>query len=163
MYYSQGLIKETQGVDFESLGLRAIVLDASEIDEVLAYEQTRAANRGDAPMLSWHAPWRSESLQFYIPKGWSFALRDSANHLRAYFLAQPLLFYGGMTQTLWVEYLCYDDRDALSALVDLARRYARDKHLQKVIFNLPSNVDLSSMGAHRTSANTFEFNTTRMV
>lgn len=167
MYYSRGIGKERGPVTFESLteklGLTPRVLDVSEIDEVLAYEQARMSKSNDpeAMIKSWNAPWRKESLDHYVPKGWCFAVRDRNQKLAAYFLAQPLLFYNGLTQTLWVEYFSYEDPQVLPILVELARRYARDKHLQKVVIR--SESDLSSLGATRSSPNTFEFNTTKMA
>ncbi len=148
---------------FENLGLAPRVLDVSEIDEVLAYEQSKLSksNSPEDMVLSWNAPWRKESLEHYVPKGWCFAVRDQNQKLVAYFLAQPLLFYNGMTQTLWVEHLSYDNSSVLAPLVDLARKYARDKHLQKVVLRAES--DLTSLGAVRSQNNTFEFNTTRMA
>ncbi len=151
--------------DFESLGLTPRVLDESEIEEVLAFENARVAQseRIEDQLLSWNAPWRLESLQHYVPKGWCFALRDDQGKLKGYFLAQPLLFYNGMTQTLWVEYMGCESHEIMIALVDLARRYARDKHLQKVMINAPATLDLSEFGAKKTQSHTYEFNTTKMV
>ncbi len=147
----------------DKLGLTPRVLDASEIEEVLNFEQDRLSlsNDPEALIKSWHAPWRKESLEHYVPKGWCFAVRDNNQKLVAYFLAQPLLFYNGLTQTLWIEYLSFNDPQALPVLVELARRYARDKHLQRVVIR--SETDLNSLGATRSQNNTFEFNTTKMA
>lgn len=149
-------------MNFESLDLSARVLDISEFNEILNYENLRLqqSGRGDDITASWNAPWRQEALEHYLPKGWCFALRNNDGQLKAYFLAQPLIFFRGMTQTLWVEYMAYENQNELLALVDLGRRYAKDKHFQKVIFN--TNVDLTEWGAQATMTDTFEFNTTRM-
>lgn len=146
------------------LEFHARVLDVSELEEVLQFEQMHIGEDPASVFAAWHAPWRRESLEHYLPKGWCFALRDSQNNLKAYFLAQPILFFQSLTQVLWVEHLSFENPDHLLQLIDLARRYARDKHLQKVIFNAASKStsDLKTLGAIQTSENTFEFNTTKM-
>ena len=148
-------------ITFEDLGLAPRVLDPSEIEEVVAYEQAKLSGSIENMLQSWNAPWRKESLDHYVPKGWCFAVRDKNQKLVAYFLAQPLLFFNGLTQTLWVEHLAYDDSQMLEPLIDLARKYAKDKHLQKVV--VCSEHDLTPYGAARTQNNTFEFATTKMA
>ncbi len=145
-------------MSFEKLGLTPRVLDTSEIDEVLEFETSRL--KPEDMIMSWHAPWRKEALEHYIPKGWCFALRNGDGLLAAYFLAQPLIFYRGLTQTLWVEHMGFREASSIDGLVDLARKYARDKHLQKVVFN--SEIDLSSFGAEAVTNQTYEFKTTKM-
>lgn len=80
-------------------------------------------------MQSWTAPWRSESLDHYLKQGWSYGLFVN-DQLHAYLLAQPFLFYRGLTQTLWIEYIEDGSTEETLALVDTAYRWARDKHFQ---------------------------------
>lgn len=98
------------------------LLKASELDEV------------EREFRSWHSSWRSESLDHYLPLGWSFGIWES-DDLVGYFLAQPQLFTRGQTQTLWVEQLTATTSALKDELKDIARRVAREKHFQKVIFN----------------------------
>ena len=84
-------------------------------------------------MMSWHARWRPEALEHYLPLGWSFGVWQG-DKLVAYFLAQPLLFVSGLTQTLWVEHLSFKEKKAADKLVECAYRWSRDKHLQRIVF-----------------------------
>lgn len=85
----------------------------------------------EAEMRSWNAPWREESLRHYLGTGWSVGLWDGSQ-LVGYFLAQPLLFYRGLTQVLWVEHVAFSMESDRDILIDTATRYAREKHLQSV-------------------------------
>lgn len=118
------------------------VLDVSEIQEVSDFEKERLeksiADETDRMFQSWHAPWRLESLEFYLPKGWCFAIRNQ-NVLKAYFLAQPLLFLRGLTQTLWIEHMAFSNVDTGRMLVELALKNAREKHLQVALFQVHSD------------------------
>lgn len=114
------------------------IVQASEIPEILDYEQRKLAeqilNEEDRAILSWNARWRKEALEHYIPMGWSFLARDATGKLMGYFIAQPLLFLDGNTQSLWMEHLQYSSLQARDELSDLAYRLSREKHLQKVYF-----------------------------
>ncbi len=85
-------------------------------------------------LQSWTASWREESLEHYLKMGWSFGLFSGAT-LKAFVLAQPLLFYRGLTQTLWVEQLLASNFDDGLKVLDAAYRWARDKHFQCVLVN----------------------------
>ena len=87
-------------------------------------------------MAAWSAPWREESLAHYLRSGWSMGLWSSSGkeELKGYFLAQPLLFYRGLTQSLWGEHIGACTVEARLELEDAAIKYARDKHLQSVFF-----------------------------
>src|SRR5690606_29694022 len=85
--------------------------------------------------ISWKASWRSESLEHYLKTGWCIGLYDEREMLKAYFLAQPILFMESYTQTLWIEYISFPDNETALSLIDFAYKYGRDKHLQRVLFN----------------------------
>jgi hypothetical protein len=115
----------------ESLDLR--ILQPADKDAVLEFAKSRLAARVSDPsereLESWSARWRPEALDHYLPLGWSFAAyrRDE---LVGFILGQPLLFFRGLTQTLWLEIVEANDPQTEAALLDCAQRWARDKHLQ---------------------------------
>ncbi len=113
-------------------------------------------------ILSWSAPWRSESLEHYAASGWSFAAWDG-DKIAGYFLAQPFVFFRGLTQTLWIEHLAAVDSETERELIDLARRYGRDKHLQSVLFAENSNLksNLKDLGGQPITDQIYEFKTTK--
>lgn len=116
-------------------------------------------------MASWNAPWRDESLALYLSTGWSVGLWSNADKEKflGYFLAQPLLFFCGLTQVLWVETLSASNSQDKTFLIDTAIRYSREKHLQSVFFNLPNDTKdllLSFKGIQRGDG-LFEVKTTK--
>lgn len=84
-------------------------------------------------MKIWDSRFRKEALEHYLRLGWSFVATDKTGKLVGYFLGQPLLFFEGQTQTLWVEDVKADSEDVIADLVEIAYRLSRDKHFQKVI------------------------------
>lgn len=91
----------------------------------------------EAEMLSWQEPWRKESLEHYAKLGWSFiCVKDS--EILGYILGQPFLFFNNWTQSLWIESLCFVNQDVGFELMDVAIRWAKTKHLQKVLVNKKS-------------------------
>lgn len=122
------------------------VIQIAEIDEILDFEQRKLAqeipDETDRAIASWNQRWRIEALQHYIPMGWSFLVRDPANKsemsseglLMGYFIAQPMLFMHGQTQSLWIEHLQFSSLQVRDELADLAYKLCREKHLQKVYF-----------------------------
>lgn len=121
------------------------VLSLPDIDEVFSYATRRLElsepNEQDRTFKSWSAKWRREALEHYLKLGWSFIARDEQKldaagqpNVVGFFLAQPFLFFQGQTQTLWVEHVEADDAKIETALVDVAVRVAREKHLQRVLF-----------------------------
>lgn len=128
-----------------SLSLR--IIQVGEIDEILEYENRKLAeqipNEIDRELHAWNTRWRRESLEHYIPMGWSFLARDPSQPsphspeglLVGYFIAQPMLFLDGQTQSLWVEHLQYSSLMARDGLCDLAYRLSREKHFQRVYFS----------------------------
>ncbi len=114
------------------------VLQLKNADEILTLERGLLAaiepDETEREFRSWHASWRSESLEHYLPLGWSFGVWHDKT-LVGYYLAQPQLFTRSQTQTLWVEQLTATTEALKNELKDVARRIAREKHFQKVIFN----------------------------
>lgn len=119
-----------------SLNLR--IIEATEVDLILDYEQRRTVeqfpNEMDRMFNSWHSKARKEALIHYLPMGWSFMATDHDSQLVGYFLGQPLLFFDGQTQSLWIEHLQFSSLQARDALTELAYRLSREKHFQRVYF-----------------------------
>lgn len=131
------------------MSLSSRVIQIQDLDEILSFEQKRLAESttdvNEAMFVSWNARWRKESLEHYLPLGWSFLIRDSEmktadtpeGPLMGYMLAQPFLFLEGQMQCLWVEHISYTSLKARDELCDLAYRLSREKHFQRVLF--PNN------------------------
>jgi hypothetical protein len=127
-----------------SLFFRIVTLD--DLSEIQDFENRKLQETITDPMereiQSWQAKWRKESLELYLSNGWSFLARDPAirssqseeGQLVAYFLAQPLLFFDGQTQSLWVEHVSYSSLQARDEVCELAFRLSREKHFQRVYF-----------------------------
>ncbi|MGZ3723175.1 MAG: hypothetical protein ACXVA9_09605 [Bdellovibrionales bacterium] len=115
----------------ESLDLR--ILQHADKQAIMEFAKRQLASRIEDPtereMQSWSARWREESLDHYLPLGWSFgAYKGDA--LTGFILGQPLLFFRGLTQTLWLESIEALSPQIHAQLIDCAQRWARDKHLQ---------------------------------
>ncbi|MES3038163.1 MAG: hypothetical protein V4736_09675 [Bdellovibrionota bacterium] len=136
------------------------IMTPTDTDEVMDFENRKLVDSHPDEMersiASWHARWRRESLDHYMALGWSFLVRDrevpsqysNEGLLIGYFIAQPLLFVDGNTQSLWVEHLSYSSLKARDELCDLAYRLSREKHFQKVIF--PSNTGvMNALNGHK--------------
>lgn len=112
------------------------ILQLSDAETILRFEREALEYIEPDPMeremREWHAPWRRESLEYYLPLGWSFG-DFVGEKLTAYFLAQPQLYMGGMTQSLWIEHFHATDLKVQEALFDVAYRTCREKHFQKLI------------------------------
>ena len=89
-------------------------------------------------MKIWESRFRKEALEHYLKLGWSFVAEDDTRQLKGYFLGQPLLFFEGHTQTLWVEDVKAMNSEMVSELVEIAYKLSRDKHFQRVI--LPASL-----------------------
>lgn len=127
------------------MNLQASVLQLSDIDEVINFEQNKMVemypDESDRMIASWSSRARKESFEHYLPLGWSFVVRDrdqSQLHqdglMTGYFIAQPLLFLDGQTQSLWVEHMQFSNLQSRDFLCELAYRLSREKHLQRVYF-----------------------------
>jgi hypothetical protein len=116
------------------------ILQLSDREAVMDFAKHQLAFRISDPMeremQSWSARWRGEALDHYLPQGWSFgAFKDGK--LQGFILAQPVLFYRGLTQTLWVEHVESELPEVAAQLLDCAQRWARDKHFQCVVHQGP--------------------------
>lgn len=120
------------------------ILLPTDADQILNYARRKLGAEIKDPMelemAAWTARWRAEALAHYLPQGWSFGAFAADQTLTGYLLGQPLLFYRGLTQTLWVEDLGFDDVAVAKALMDVAYRWARDKHLQCVLLESQSDL-----------------------
>jgi hypothetical protein len=111
------------------------ILTIENLEEITSFEKSRQLGpEFEREMASWHARWRREALEHYLPLGWSFCKRQN-NMLTAYVLCQPLLFFEGWTQSLWIEHVAAQNKVDGYEMLEVAYRWARDKHLQKVFFN----------------------------
>ncbi|MFN8945377.1 MAG: hypothetical protein ACK5WZ_12240 [Pseudobdellovibrionaceae bacterium] len=142
----------------EHMSLSSRVIQIQDLDEILSFEQKRLAestpDSSEATFATWSARWRKESLEHYLPLGWSFLIRDvdvktpesPEGALMGYILAQPFLFLEGQMQCLWVEHISYTALQARDELCDLAYRISREKHFQRVLFPNNSGVMNSIAG-----------------
>ncbi|HWU44466.1 MAG TPA: hypothetical protein VN132_13540 [Bdellovibrio sp.] len=121
------------------MSLYCKVILAEDLQDILDLEnkklQDAYSDEMERMMAGWNSKFRVEALNHYIPLGWSFLARDSETHqLMGYFIAQPLLFFDGQTQSLWVEHVQHTSLQARDELCELAYKLGRDKHLQRVYF-----------------------------
>ncbi len=86
----------------------------------------------ESEMKAWSARWREESLRHYLAQGWSYGI-EREGELKGFILCQPLLFFRGHTQTLWVEELMAANPSLQQELLEAAYRWARDKHFQVLL------------------------------
>ena len=110
------------------------------VSQVLSFERQRLSSElGEIQkeMASWESSWREESLNHYSQLGWSFVLQEK-DVLQGYLLAQPFLFFNKWTQSLWIEHLNFTNPEGGALLIDTVVRWARTKHLQKVLMNSAS-------------------------
>ena len=126
------------------------ILGPTDAEQIIAYEKGRlsAADPMEQEMASWHAKWRQESLNHHLPLGWSFGFKQTINgesKLAGYFIGQPLLFFRGLTQTLWVEHIAFDSEEIGLKLIETAYRWAKDKHLQMVLFSDSKNLEFAKI------------------
>lgn len=142
------------------------VLGALDIDEVFAFAEQRLAvaipEENDRMFASWQVKWRREALEHYLKLGWSFIARIDGRTV-GFFLAQPLMFFRGQTQTVWIEHIEAVSLDARRALADVAIRVGREKHMQRVLFadtELPVD-DLKAWKPERLTDQIWEVKTTK--
>lgn len=114
------------------------VLRSDDKPKILAFEAIKQAELNDplSFMQNWSAPWREESLDHYLNLGWSMAHSlDSKTEIKGYVLAQPILFFGGHTQSLWIETIRANSEIVFLTLLDAVTRVAKEKHLQQIFFH----------------------------
>lgn len=116
-------------------------LTHDDIDKILELERSFLTQDEEIEraMEEWSARWREEQLMHYISTGWSYGiwnLDEKGNEvsLSSYFIAQVLLYFKSNTQTLWIERIKANNPKEEGELLEVAYRFAREKHLQKVLF-----------------------------
>lgn len=129
-------------MDSKRLG-QVQILTEKHIESVLSFErqlldQNTEIDPMEKEMASWHAKWRQEQLEHYLSLGWSAGIFNEDYQLQAYYLAQPIVFFRGLTQTIWVEHFAFQDKRDMQTLFEVCYRQAREKHLQAVIIHNPS-------------------------
>lgn len=153
------------------------IIQKSDLDELFNYEMDRLKdeipNEDERMIQSWNTRWRKEALEHYSGLGWSFLARDteipSASSkeglLVGYFIAQPLLFIDGKTQSLWVEHIQFSSLQVRDELCELAYKLAREKHFQKVFIpNIGSIINsISSFKPEPWNHNAFSIKTTKAL
>ena len=147
------------------------VLSTLETEDAIRFADARLrsaiADDSERMLAGWAVPWRRESLAHYLPLGWSFAARAGEGaergRIEGFFLGQLFLFMRGQTQTLWIEHLESGPGEVTAALVELAVRTAREKHLQRTIFVDQAHVrpHLATFGAERIGDGLWEVRTTK--
>ncbi len=143
-----------------------MILRDSDQETILKFDDSLFSNQDpiERELARWKARSRPEALEHYLPLGWSFAAW-AGETMVGYFLAQPLLFYAGLTQTLWVETLQVSSTEAAQILLDTACRLAREKHFQRVLFSeLGSYANLlEALKARPLTESIFEVQTSKFV
>jgi hypothetical protein len=126
------------------------LIQPEEIKLLQEFEQKKLAelihDEDERRLQSWHARWRQESLEHYINISWSFAAKED-DKILGYFLAQPLLFFDGFTQSIWVEHLEFINLQVRDFLCEFLYKMAREKHFQKVYFPKESTYHGGMMNA----------------
>lgn len=145
-------------------------LAEKDLQQIIQLEKQLLAKQVNDPMraemMAWKQSWREESLNHYLPSGWSMGFFDNDGvDLKGYFLAQPILFFRGLTQNLWIEHLRAFDNMNIDELVDVAYRLARSKHLQSVLFyNCTEYVSsLESRGAEKLMDDVYLIKTAKIM
>jgi len=141
---------------------------ANNADEIIAFEShilsEKIPDESERMVQSWNARWRKESLEHYLQMGWSFLARDIDGTLVGLFLAQPLLFFDGQTQSLWIEHISFKSLLVRDQLCEVAYKLSREKHFQKVYFpNNPSILNIiESWKASEWKPGMYEVKTTKV-
>lgn len=119
------------------------IAQLDNLDEILQFEEQQLMkifpDETERMFQAWNSRAREESLRQHLPNGWCFIARtkespveSTQGALLGFFIAQPLLFFAGHTQSLWIEHLSAVDSEVERALCDLAYRLAREKHFQRL-------------------------------
>lgn len=114
------------------------VLSSNDLEEIFAFAENnlRAEMPDDVERTFhiWMVKWRKEALEHYLKLGSSFIARNPNKEVVGFYLAQPLLYFRGQNQTYWIEHVEARDPQVKEALVEVAVRHAREKHVQRVLF-----------------------------
>ena len=145
------------------------ILQETHIDRVHNFEMDRLAleieDEMDRNLHAWSARWRKESLEHYSSTGWSFVAFDPSDDSKVlgYFLGQALVFFQGQTQVLWIEKLTAANQTVEEALIEVAYRWARDKHLQRVVFSEANafRISLEKFKGYAVESGLWEIKTTK--
>jgi hypothetical protein len=151
----------------------ATIEDLAEIQD---YEIKKISEMITDPMereiQSWNSRWRKESLEHFLPNGWCFLARDplvkselsNEGQLVAYYLAQPILFFEGQTQSLWIEHMAFTSLQARDEICSLAVKLSREKHFQRVYFpnTLVIQNSISHLKPHPFGPSTLFVKTTKV-
>ena len=145
------------------------VLTPDNVESIYDLEMERLASIESDEMqrnlISWESPWRKESLNHYANTGWSFIMHseNDSNKVLGYILGQAFVFFRNQTQTLWIEHLGATSTEVTEELVEVAYRWARDKHLQRVIFHQANEYSeyIKSFKGYLVSAGDWEIKTTK--
>ena len=137
------------------------VLTLDDKDSILNLERAQVSEEDF--MFEWTASWREEFLDFYLEKGWSYAVYTGGK-ISSYFLAQPILFLRAHMQSLWLEHMYISNEEEKNYLLEVAYRTAKDKHLQKLMFNedLVTNLSLQDHAYVGTKESFYAKSTTKM-
>jgi len=131
-------------------GINYRIAQAEDLENIYNYAENKLkieiSDDMERMMAIWESRFRKEALAHYLQLGWSFLAEISdfstgekiQNKICGFFLGQPLLFFQGQTQTLWVEHILADNLKIKSELAEIAYRLSRDKHFQQVLF--PENI-----------------------
>lgn len=153
------------------------IIQGEDVEEIFNYEMERLKeeipNEDERMIHSWSTKWRQEALNHYANLGWSFLARDpeiqssksSEGLLVGYFIAQPLLFLDGKTQSLWIEHIQFSSLQVRDELCDLAYKLSRDKHLQKLLIPNSGSIinSISSFKPEAWTASVFSIKTTKAL
>lgn len=130
-----------------NIGINYRIAQAEDLEHIYNYAETELKklipDDMERMMAVWESRFRKEALEHYLKLGWSFIAENQKaenqkTDICGFFLGQPLLFFQGQTQTLWVECLFAENDKIKSELVEIAYKLSRDKHFQQVLF--PENV-----------------------
>jgi len=118
------------------------ILKIEDIEKILDFEnralEKNVADEVERKFAAWHSPWRQEALEHYLPQGWCFGIWQGAegeSDLLGYLLAQPILFFKGMTQSFWIEHISFLSQNVGQELITVAYKMSREKHMQKLLFS----------------------------
>jgi hypothetical protein len=119
-------------------GINYKIAQAEDLEKIYSYAEAQIKKEIPDDMermiAIWESRFRKEALEHYLKMGWSFIAENQNQEMTGFFLGQPLLFFQGQTQTLWVECIFADNQKIKSELVEIAYKLSRDKHFQQVLF-----------------------------
>jgi hypothetical protein len=128
------------------------IAQTADLDSIYDFAFQRLKSENDQiveielMMKVWESRFRKESLEHYLKLGWSFVGHNPETQLlTGFFIAQPLLFYQGHTQSLWVEYLLAENILVENQLLEITYKLARDKHFQRVLFDQHLQLKLENL------------------